>query len=93
MFASVSGEITLPVTVNVEAPNGLNPVDALLPNARIDALPAPFDFFGKTDVYGNELGHPFLVNDSAAKSWPEREDSLVASVAATPGTQGVPDSR
>jgi hypothetical protein len=57
MFAAVSGEVALTITIDVQAADGLYAVDGLLPNAGEDALPAPLHVFGKTDVDGNELCH------------------------------------
>ena len=50
VFSTVTGQITLCVTIDVEPPNQAPSLHWLLPHGRVDSLPAPRDLAGKTHV-------------------------------------------
>jgi hypothetical protein len=50
VLASVTLQISLPVAVDVEPPDHAPALNRLLPDRRVNGLPAPCDVAGKTDV-------------------------------------------
>jgi hypothetical protein len=50
VFATVTGEITLRIAIDIEPPNQAPPLHWLLPHGRVDSLTAPRDLAGKTYV-------------------------------------------
>ena len=57
MLSSVSGEISLPVTINIQPSHHPPTLQRLLPDGGVNFLAAPFDVTRKTNVDGYQLGH------------------------------------
>jgi hypothetical protein len=50
MFSSVSGEISLPVTIDIQPPHHPPALDRFLPDGGMHGLAAPCDIRRKTNV-------------------------------------------
>ncbi len=58
LLATVSGEVALPVAVQIQPPRHHGRGDGLLPDTRVDDLAVPGDVLGQPDVHGDQGGHP-----------------------------------
>src|SRR4029077_18059186 len=70
VLASVTLEVTLPVAVDVEAPDHAPALNWILPDRRINGLPAPCDVAWKTDVNRHESRHQCFLSGVVDRSKP-----------------------
>jgi hypothetical protein len=68
MLASVSGQISLPVAVNIQPPDHSTTLHRLLPNACVDRPSPPGDIARKAGVDGYQHGHKTIFSEISGRS-------------------------
>ena len=67
MFSSVSGEIPLPVTIDIQASHHPPALQGFLPDGGMNGFAAPSNVARKTNVDGYQLGHKSIFSSVSAE--------------------------